>query len=80
MSRRNARENKNVHQNHGQNRGQKFHCKEVAATTPVNRAVSANKGSDLLLFASNNIAIATARPQLLRDGQVVYLRSQRRRQ
>ncbi|MBR3279243.1 MAG: hypothetical protein IKG01_10170 [Lachnospiraceae bacterium] len=80
MNHRKAGENKNGHQNHGQNRGQKFHCKGLAATAPVNRAVSANNGSDLLLFASNNKAISAARPQLLRDGQVVYLRSQRRRQ
>ena len=71
---------KNGHQNHSQNRGQKFHCKEVAATAPVKRAIPANKGSDLLLFASNNKPVAAARPQLLRDGQVVYLRGQRRRE
>ena len=44
-------------------------------SSPVKAALSANKGSDLLLLCSNNRHVA--RPQLLRDGDTVYLRRKR---
>lgn len=73
-----AEESKKDRQKNSQNRGQKNHCKEKAHGIPVKAAVSEIKGSDLLLFASNKSAGPAARPQLLRDGQTVYLREQRR--
>ena len=44
------------------------------ASPPEKGAFSANKGSDLLLLCSNNHRRAVARPQLLHDGQIIYLR------
>ena len=49
-------------------------CPKRSATPPVKGALSANKGSDLLLLGSNNHRRAAARPQLLHDGQIIYLR------
>ena len=43
------------------------------AQGPVKAALFANKGSDLLLLCSNNHRRAAARPQLLREGQIVYI-------
>ena len=55
---------------------------EHAATLPVKPAVPANKGSDLLLLGSNNGCVAggppASRPLPFREGQVVYLRPERR--
>lgn len=42
---------------------------------PIKAAVFANKGSDLLLLCSNKRH--AAHPQLLRDGDTVYLRRKR---
>lgn len=53
---------------------EKTPCHEQSATLPVKGAFSANKGSDLLLHCSNNHRRAVARPQLLHDGQIIYLR------
>ena len=53
---------------------EKTPCHKQSATLPVKGAFSANKGSDLLLLCSNNRRRATARPQLLHDGQIIYLR------
>ena len=70
--------------------GTKNRSHKKSATFPVNRAVSANKGSDLLLLCSNNLNAAGSQPRrdtnhrkevsprLLREGQIVYLRKQRR--
>ena len=61
------------------------------ATLPEKRAVSANKGSDLLRLTRNksiaagghppaqSSSVHPASPSLLREGQVVYLHRQRRR-
>lgn len=76
---------KNAVKNATKNRSHK-----KSSTFPVNRAVSANKGSDLLLLCSNNRLAAGGRfychanrhkdigPQLLSEGQIVYLHKQRR--
>lgn len=53
---------------------EKMPCHKQNATLPVKGAFSANKGSDLLLLCSNNRRSAVARPQLLHDGQIIYLR------
>ena len=53
---------------------EKMPCHKQSATLPVKGAFSANKGSDLLLLCSNNHRRAVARPQLLHDGQIIYLR------
>ena len=56
------------------------------ALLPVKAALSANKGSDLLLLGSNNLDAAGGHPQrqldsvpqLLREGQIIRLRPHRR--
>ena len=76
---------KNVRKNQRKNA-----CKNVrknvdhkqAVTLPVKAAVSANKGSDLLLLGSNNAVVAggqsSSQPLPLYEGQTVFLRRQRR--
>ena len=44
------------------------------ASIPVKATVFSYKGSDLLLLASNNHRRADARPHLLREGQIIYIR------
>lgn len=73
-----ADKSKKNRQKKGQNRGQKNRSQDKSAPLPVKATVSVNKGSDLLLFASNKSADAAARPQRLHDGQTVYLRERRR--
>lgn len=67
---------KNIKKNVMKNRGH-----PLCATTPAKSPVSANCGSDLLLFASNkSAAVGTTpvdQPQLLHEGQTVYLRQRR---